>query len=186
MKKRLIITLFTLPLYALDSSFFGGFDLSYNTIDREYQSSATIDLSNTGAHYTKPAVKLGVMLDDSHRIYATHKVSKGSGVDLKQSTLNYDYVAETFRRYRPYFGAHIGRLEYKEEATTSKSAVDDDGVIYGVQAGELIELSEHIELELGVSFSKSNLRGHGTYDGNDFSYEIKDTHSIFSGVNVKF
>lgn len=51
---------------------------------------------------------------------------------------------------RPYIGVNIGYANYES------SYVEDSGILYGAQAGIVLEVAEMINLDLGYRYSLSD------------------------------
>ena len=55
--------------------------------------------------------------------------------------------------FKPYLGGHVGWLKY------SDNSIEDNGFIYGTQAGLAWNVIKEIDFDLGYRYSFSDLKG---------------------------
>ena len=131
-------------------------------------------------------LKLGVILDKTHRISLSH-VNYGieDGGDFRIILGNYDYLIPLNEDFRFFAGVHLGNANYEEDADLKMS-----GLAYGAQVGAIYDITKNIEFELGLAYSKYNVDK--SYSGTigtlsyDYKVELEDSTSMFAGINYKF
>ena len=216
MKKSLILaSLFaaTTSMMAMDVEYFTGVDLSradakvkdtvsltggtltigstsYSTVGSESWSYSSDD--------TAPAFKLGVILDDTHRIYL--KYGKYDGVEsseMKLTTLNYDYMFSNFKNeYKivPYVGTFVGHGKLETQIGNGS------GAIYGVDAGFVVPITKNVEFDFNLAYMKSNIDANTSWSnvnassGNvsltnvsgNYEVEVRNATIANFGVNFRF
>ena len=164
MKKSLLLTgaliLATTSLSAMDTQMIVGLDITSAKIKNNigYNGTATVN----GVNYSNLSsgveerdtgfdLKVGVILNKSHRLTANYsKYSFKQSIDMNTITANYDYLFVTSSKFTPFIGAHVGVLK------ADFSGFNDTGSIYGIQGGSTYSLTENIEFEIGLSYSKLN------------------------------
>lgn len=216
MKKSLILAgliAASSSMMAMNIEYFGGVDLSkadakvkdtvnltggiltlgsttYNTVGSESWSYSSDD--------TAPAFKLGVILDETHRIYLRY--GKYDGVEsseMKLTTLNYDYMFSNFKNeYKivPYVGAFVGHGKLETEIG------DGSGNIYGLDAGFVVPITKNIEFDFNLAYMKSNIDATTSWsnvnatEGNitltnvsgNYDVEVRNATIANFGINFKF
>ncbi len=131
-------------------------------------------------------LKLGVILDKTHRISLSH-VNYGieDGGDFRIILGNYDYLIPLNEDFRFFAGVHLGNANYEEDSDLKMS-----GLAYGVQVGAIYDITKNVEFELGLAYSKYNVDKtiNRTDSGVDIEakLEIEDLTSMSAGINYKF
>lgn len=131
-------------------------------------------------------LKLGVILDKTHRISLSH-VNYGieDGGDFRIILGNYDYLIPLNEDFRFFAGVHLGNANYEEDSDLKMS-----GLAYGVQVGAIYDITKNVEFELGLAYSKYNVDKtiNWTDSGVDIEakLEIEDSTSMSAGINYKF
>ena len=131
-------------------------------------------------------LKLGVILDKTHRISLSH-VNYGieDGGDFRIILGNYDYLIPLNEDFRFFAGVHLGNANYEEDSDLKMS-----GLAYGAQVGAIYDITKNIEFELGLAYTKYNVDKSfsGTISGVDYNgkIELEDSTSMFASINYKF
>ncbi|MDD4330104.1 MAG: hypothetical protein PHD79_09135 [Aliarcobacter sp.] len=131
-------------------------------------------------------LKLGVILDKTHRISLSH-VNYGieDGGDFRIILGNYDYLIPLNEDFRFFAGVHLGNANYEEDSDLKMS-----GLAYGVQVGAIYDITKNVEFELGLAYTKYNVDKSftGTESGVNYNakIELEDSTSMSAGINYKF
>lgn len=135
-------------------------------------------------------LKLGAILDKTHRISLSHSKFGGEDIDVTVILGNYDYLIPINNEFRLYTGLHIGNGEYKETNIDIIGTAKMSGLAYGAQVGAIYDITKNIEFELGLAYTKYNVDKTINWvdTGVDVSgkFEIEDSTSMFAGLNYKF
>ena len=135
-------------------------------------------------------LKLGVILDKTHRISLSHSKFGGEDTDVTVILGNYDYLIPINNEFRLYTGVHAGNGEYKETNIDIIGTAKMSGLAYGAQVGAIYDITKNIEFELGLAYTKYNVDKTINWvdTGVDVSakFEIEDSTSMFAGINYKF
>mgnify|MGYP000328865657 CR=1 FL=1 len=137
-------------------------------------------------------LKLGVILDKTHRISLSHSKFGGEDTDVTVILGNYDYLIPINNEFRLYTGVHAGNAEYKETNTglADNNEVKMSGLAYGAQVGAIYDITKNIEFELGLAYTKYNVDKSftGTESGVNYNakIELEDSTSMSAGINYKF
>jgi hypothetical protein len=144
---------------------------------------------------TSFGLKGGVLLEKNYRLYVYYTKLEpeveGLETKLKIITLNYEYLIDTgYEGLIPYVGAHIGQSDFE------LLGYDDQGLMYGVQAGVMYGITDNIELELGISYSMmdaepstpalTQTQGNTQLINARLFAELEDMTRAYLGVNLKF
>ena len=154
--------------------------IGYNETFKEDESDTALKL------------KVGVIVDKTHRISLSHSKFGGTDTDVTVILGNYDYLIPINNDFRLYAGVHAGNAEYKETNTglADNNEVKMSGLAYGAQVGAIYDITKNIEFELGLAYSKYNVDESfsGTISGVDFkaNVELEDSTSMSAGINYKF
>ena len=131
-------------------------------------------------------LKLGVILDKTHRISLSH-VNYGieDGGDFRIILGNYDYLIPVNEDFRFLAGVHLGNANYETNDDFKMS-----GLAYGVQVGAIYDITKNVEFELGLAYSKYNVDKTINWTDSGVNYnakiELEDSTSMFAGINYKF
>lgn len=151
----IIITLNGL-IYAQDSftsERFLGIEAGYGTVS----SKNIIDVNekNSGVEF---GFRLGAQNQEWRTTISGHQFNK-NGQKYFRTMLAFDRflwssLYETDRIvFKPYLGGHVGWLKY------SDNSIEDNGFIYGTQAGLAWNVIKEIDFDLGYRYSFSDLKG---------------------------
>ena len=216
MKKSLVLaSLITAStsMMAMNIEYFGGVDLSRadaNVKDTVNLTGGTLTIGSTSYNTvgseswsyssddTAPAFKLGVILDETHRIYL--KYGKYDGVEsseMKLTTLNYDYMFSGLKHdYKivPYVGTFVGHGKLETQIGNGS------GVIYGVDAGFVVPITKNVEFDFNLAYMKSNIDASTSWsnvnatEGNitltnvsgNYEVEVRNATIANFGINFRF
>ena len=135
-------------------------------------------------------LKLGVILDKTHRISLSHSKFGGEDTDVTVILGNYDYLIPINNEFRLYTGVHAGNGEYKETNIDGLGTAKMSGLAYGAQIGAIYDITKNVEFEAGLAYTRYNIDK--TYQWTDSGVdiiakmEIEDSTSMFAGINYKF
>lgn len=163
---------------------------TYNTVGSYTNNDSSSDSS--------PAFKAGIILDNTHRIYAKYASFDGDySSKMKLTTFNYDYMFSNFKndyKITPYVGAFLGQGKIDTYIGSGT------GAVYGAGVGAIVPITESIEFDFSFAYMKSNvdvtqsMTGvSGTYgastlanvSGSD-TIELKNATIFSLGFNYKF
>lgn len=216
MKKSFILAsliMASTSMMATNLEYFGGIDLSRadaNVKDTVNLTGGTLTLSSTsynttgseswtyGSDDTAPAYKLGIILDETHRIYLKYgKYDGENSSEMKITTLNYDYMFSNLKndlKIVPYVGAFLGHGKLETEVGNGS------GNVYGADAGFIVPITKNIEFDFNLAYMKSNIDAstswsniNGTY-GNatltnvsgNYEVEVRNATIANFGINFRF
>lgn len=135
-------------------------------------------------------IKVGVIMDKTHRISLSHSKFGGEDTDLTVILGNYDYLIPINNEFRLYTGVHAGNGEYKETNIDIIGTAKMSGLAYGAQVGAIYDITKNIEFELGLAYTKYNVDKTLDYTvaGVDvtMNFEVENSTSMFAGINYKF
>lgn len=207
MKKSILATAIMLSgtlLMASDTKVFIGADVTRAQVDFDYgfHGTAIVDgLSVTNGSVSQDdtdtayGYKAGMIFDKNHRLYAYYSKLEPESEDLstklKIITFNYEYLIDTgYEGLKPYLGAHIGQSDFEA------LGYDDQGLMYGVQAGILFDITDNIGLEVGIAYSMmdaqpstpalTGLEGDIALINASLYAELEKMTRAYFGVNLKF
>lgn len=199
MKKSLVmvsLVVASTSMMAMDLQYFLGagverananFKADVNVPSVGYSETFKEDESDTALK-----LKLGVILDKTHRISLSHSKFGGTDTDVTVILGNYDYLIPINNEFRLYAGLHAGNAEYKETNTglADNDTVKMSGLAYGAQVGAIYDITKNIEFELGLAYTKYNVEKtiNGVYTGVNYNakLELEDSTSMSAGINYKF
>jgi opacity protein-like surface antigen len=135
-------------------------------------------------------IKVGVIMDKTHRISLSHSKFGGEDTDITVILGNYDYLIPINNVFRLYTGIHAGNAEYKETNIDIIGTAKMSGLSYGVQVGAIYDITKDVEFELGLAYTKYNVDKTLNYTDTgvdiEAKLELEDTTSMFAGINYKF
>jgi opacity protein-like surface antigen len=161
-------------------------------VDGATVTNGSVSQDDTDTSY---GLKAGMILDKNHRLYAYYTKLKPESEDLntklKIITLNYEYLIDTgYEGLKPYIGAHVGQSDFEA------LGYDDQGLMYGAQAGILFDITDNIELELGIAYSMmdaeprtpalTQVEGNVALINASLYAELEKMTRAYFGVNLKF
>lgn len=216
MKKSFILTsliMASTSMMATSLEYFGGIDLSRvdaNVKDTINLTGGTLSVGSTtyntvgseswtyDSDDTAPAIKLGIILDETHRIYLKYgKYDGENSSEIKITTLNYDYMFSNLKndlKIVPYVGTFLGHGKLETEVGNGS------GMVYGVDAGFVVPITKNIEFDFNLAYMRTNIdtstnwsNVNGT-DGNitltnvSGSYEVEVRNATIAnfGINFRF
>lgn len=204
MKKSLVLAglvAASTAMMAMETQYFIGVGAERGKIDMngsinipDYDISEGVSLEGRD---TALKIKMGVILNNTHRISLSHvKFSEGDS-DLSTILGNYDYLIPINNEFRVYVGGHLGKANYKETETEYLNP-NMSGLAYGLQLGTTYDITKNIEFEVGLAYTKYNVNksenrtfseSYGGYKV-DIDYntniELDKSTSMFAGINYKF
>lgn len=216
MKKSFILAsliMASTSMMATNLEYFGGIDLSRadaNVKDTVNLTGGTLTLgsttySTTGSDSwtydsddTAPAFKLGIILDETHRIYLKYgKYDGENSSEMKITTLNYDYMFSNLRndlKIVPYVGTFLGHGKLETEIGNGS------GTVYGVDAGFVVPITKNVEFDFNLAYMKSNIDASTSWsningtDGNailtnvtgNYEIEVRNATIANFGINFRF
>lgn len=198
MKKSLVmasLVVSSTSMMAMDLQYFLG--AGANRVDADYKTTVNVpsdgisDNSSDSFKDTGLALKTGVILDKKHRISIAYSDYSKDGADATTITGNYDYLIPLNNEFRFYTGVHLGNTKFEVNLDDINAGnVKASGLVYGAQVGALYDITKNIELEVGFAYSKYNVDKSftGTISNVDYNakYDLKDSTSMFAGLNYKF
>ena len=216
MKKSFILAsliMASTSMMATSLEYFGGIDLSRvdaNVKDTINLTGGTLSVGSTtyntvgseswtyDSDDTAPAIKLGIILDETHRIYLKYgKYDGENSSEIKITTLNYDYMFSNLKndlKIVPYVGTFLGHGKLETEVGNGS------GMVYGVDAGFVVPITKNIEFYFNLAYMRTNIdtstnwsNVNGT-DGNitltnvSGSYEVEVRNATIAnfGINFRF
>lgn len=216
MKKSFILAsliMASTSMMATSLEYFGGIDLSRadaNVKDTVNLTGGTLSVGSTtyntvgseswtyDSDDTAPAIKLGIILDETHRIYLKYGNYDGeNSSEMKITTLNYDYMFSNLKndlKIVPYVGTFLGHGKLETEIGNGS------GAVYGVDAGFVVPITKNIEFDFNLAYMKSNIDANttwsninGTY-GNatltnvsgNYEVEVRNATIANFGINFRF
>lgn len=216
MKKSFILAsliMASTSMMATSLEYFGGIDLSRvdaNVKDTINLTGGTLSVGSTtyntvgseswtyDSDDTAPAIKLGIILDETHRIYLKYgKYDGENSSEIKITTLNYDYMFSNLKndlKIVPYVGTFLGHGKLETEVGNGS------GMVYGVDAGFVVPITKNIEFDFNLAYMRTNIdtstnwsNVNGT-DGNitltnvSGSYEVEVRNATIAnfGINFRF
>ena len=216
MKKSFILAsliMASTSMMATNLEYFGGIDLSRadaHVKDTVNLTGGSVNLGGTSYNTvgsisdsyssddTAPAYKLGVILDETHRIYLKYgKYDGENSSEMKLTTLNYDYMFSNLKnelKIVPYVGAFLGHGKLDTEIGNGS------GNVYGADAGFIVPITKNVEFDFNLAYMKSNVDTNttwsninGTY-GNatltnvsgNYEVEVRNATIANFGINFRF
>lgn len=125
-------------------------------------------------------LKAGAIYDDMHRLSLNYKPAIHSDAVVHNFLVSYDLLIQTNSSDSFFVGASAGGASVKFDSLMSDW--DMSGFAYGAQTGYILGLSDDLELEFSVGYTKYSIDK--TYD--DLKMELKDSISALVGLNYKF
>lgn len=187
MKRKIILTsifLIGTQLLAIDSKYFVGMGLNKTTIDSSvsaFGSSVSNEVKDTSLE-----LKLGVILENTNKIYLSYSKIHKENIDIKNFLLNYNYLFENKTSFTPYLGIYSGLADSELKGTFTS---EGSSIVAGLKAGVLYMLTENIDLETSFSYSKyykdEKVKMLGTEIANS-SARIDNSNNFYFGINYKF
>ncbi len=181
-------------LASVDSSLnFNGTVESEEEYGKVYNIGDTKSSTSTGQSV---GLKLGLILDKQHRI--TFNASNhynleilSDDVDMITYTLNYDYLFTGDNGVTPYIGIHAGMSDVEYVGYS------DANTMYGAQGGVILDITNNLEWEMGVSYSiltsepKTDITvGEVGKNWNNLNgqiaLEMEDMTRAYTSLNYKF
>lgn len=163
---------------------------TYNVIGNYSDSDSSND--------TSPVLKGGLLIDNTHRVYAKYGTFDGDySSEITLTTINYDYLFSNFENeynITPYAGAFLGHTEI------DTNIGNDSGFVYGGTIGATIPINKNIEFDFSFAYMKFNVEAKdsvnnisGTYGGYTLAnvsgsdtIELDDARMFSIGFNYKF
>ncbi|SFV63445.1 hypothetical protein MNB_SV-14-763 [hydrothermal vent metagenome] len=150
----LLIFTFSEAKDAFSSERFLGIEVGYSTI--ESNNVIGIKESNRDIEY---GFKIGAQ-NKEWRTTADVNFFKDKKKKYQQAKLSFDYFVwnSLYKSddivFKPYLGAHIGWMNYTNEAGNTESS----GMLYGGQAGLAWNVLDEVDFDLSYKYSKTNIK----------------------------
>ncbi|MDQ7060025.1 MAG: hypothetical protein Q9M43_02410 [Sulfurimonas sp.] len=90
-------------------------------------------------------------------------------------------------KFTPFIGLHYGITD--GSIVDGTATMDDKGAVYGAQVGALYAITNNIEFEANLAYSKSNFDSDIQVNGvtvANAKYELDKSTSLYVGFNYKF
>lgn len=182
MNKSLVLTVLvaaSTSMMAMDLQYFLGAGVERGNLEMKISNAAGKNESvDDSASDLK--LKVGVILDKTHRISLSH-INYGveNNGDFRIILGNYDYLIPINEDFRFLAGVHVGHANYENSAAFKMS-----GLAYGAQVGTIYDITKNVEFELGLGYTKYNV---DRAEDNVYNkVELEDSTSMFAGLNYKF
>jgi opacity protein-like surface antigen len=156
MFNKILLTIITLSSLVLakdsfSSERFLGIEAGYGTV--KSRNVIGVNEENKGVEF---GFRIGAQNEEWRTTISGHQFNK-SGQKYFRTMLAFDRFVwaslyETDRIiFKPYLGGHIGWLKY------SDNSIDDNGFIYGGQAGLAWNVLKEVDFDLGYRYSFSDI-----------------------------
>jgi opacity protein-like surface antigen len=173
MFNRILLTviLLTSSILAEDSfssERFLGIEAGYGTVQSKNPIGESV--SNEGVEF---GFRLGAQNEEWRTTLSGHMFSKNSQ-EYFRTMLTFDrFIWSSFYEtdrimFKPYLGGHVGWLKYNDKEA------DDNGFIYGAQAGIAWNVLKEVDFDLGYRYSFSDVK------------KVDDIGSIVFAVNYLY
>ena len=162
------------------------------SVNDEAEASGSLGVSSD----SNVNFKVGMITDNTHRFtLSTGKLYDKAFVDddetinaeFKLTSIGYDYLFKA-DNIQPYLGAFAGIGKLDLGATDVNFS--DSGMVYGVRAGAIFNITKNIGLEVGAAYAKTDVKPEvSMHDGADrvnLWLEVDDVTSYYIGLNYKF
>ena len=170
--KILFTIIITSSLISAQDSFtserFLGIEVGYGTVASK--NVIGVNEENSGVEF---GFRLGAQNEEWRTTISGHQFNK-SGQKYFRTMLTFDRfiwasMYETDRIiFKPYLGGHIGWLKY------SDNSIEDNGLIYGTQAGLAWNVIKEVDFDLGYRYSFSDIK------------QVDDIGSVVFAVNYLY
>jgi hypothetical protein len=165
MMKKLAVTLLCMTLgstlYASEDIFtsktFIGLEVGYaevqGAVGHMDGDTVVIDPNFVGDYDVEFGFRIGAQNDQWRTTFIfDYYDSSDNDQNIEKGYLTLDYfVLEKESALRPYIGVHVGYGNYES------SYVEDSGILYGAQAGIVLEVAEMINMDIGYRYSLSDI-----------------------------
>ena len=145
-----------------------GIEVGYSNMNvKQNNASATVK----GVEY---GVKVGAQ-NDAWRTTLTGNFFSKNGRKYQKAMLQFDHFVWTSLYksndivFKPYLGAHVGWMKY-----TDNFSLNDNGMIYGGQAGVAWNVLNEVDFDLSYRYSVTDIE------------EVNDISSVVFGVNYLY
>ena len=146
-------------LYARDdiskSDTFIGLEVGYAEVQGDigytHNGIEIIESNFVGDYDVEFGLRIGAQKDQWRTTFIfDYYDSEDNDQNIEKGYLTIDYyILEKESAFRPYFGLHVGYANYES------TLVEDDGFLYGAQAGVVLDVAEMINFDLGYRYSLS-------------------------------
>ena len=183
MKKSLVMASLvaaSTSMMAMDLQYFLGAGVERGDLEMKISNAAGRNESYDD-YATDLKLKAGIILDKTHRISLSH-VNYGieDGGDFRIILGNYDYLIPINEEFRFLAGVHLGNANFKLDNADFKIS----GLAYGAQVGAIYDITNNVEFELGLGYTKYNVDREE--DANYDRVELENSTSMSAGINYKF
>jgi len=157
MIKRVAILLLCIvlgsSLYAREdiskSNTFVGLEVGYAEVQGDILGEANF----VGDYDVEFGIRIGAQRDQWRTTFIfDYYDSADNDQNIEQLLMTVDYfVLDNNSAFRPFIGLNVGYANYES------SYVEDSGILYGAQAGIVLEVAEMINMDLGYRYSLSDI-----------------------------
>ena len=108
-----------------------------------------LDHKETGVEF---GLRIGAQLDQWRSMLLLNYFDEGDqNTEKLQVSVDYFFLNSTEEQtyFKPYLGVNAGYMNYES------TGVDESGFLYGAQAGFVVEVMEHIDVDLSYRYSLS-------------------------------
>jgi opacity protein-like surface antigen len=173
MFNKIVFTIITISsLISAEESFtserFLGIEAGYGTVSSK--NIIGVQEENKGVEF---GFRIGAQNEEWRTTISGHQFSK-NGQEYFRTMLAFDRFvwASLYKTdmivFKPYLGGHIGWLKYSDKNT------EDNGFIYGAQAGLAWNVLKEVDFDLGYRYSSSDIK------------RVDDIGSIVFAVNYLY
>ena len=184
MKKNIVVA--SLMLLVGSSAFAGkagdmavGFE--FGGLKSDATSSVNGVKSDGDISTTYEAIRVGKYYDFGRLGLNAGLMNKDNGTDGKFMGISYDYMFFNKSQLTPFIGASAS-YSWNE----ANYDIKHDGWQFGPEIGVVYDLSNKVELEVGVRYLKSNVDGSKTILGNDVKVDVDSVVQYYIGIGYKF
>ena len=142
--------------YSSNSKTFIGLEVGYAEVQGDVgymiNDAAIIEPNFTGDSDVEFGFRIGAQNDEWRTtLIFDYYDSADNDQNIEKGYLTIDYfLLKNESEFRPYIGANIGYASYES------TFVEDSGLLYGGQAGIVVNIAEVIDLDLGYRYSLSD------------------------------
>ena len=184
MKKTVVFA--SLMLLIGSSAFAGkvgdfGVGFEFGSLKSDATSSINGVSSDADLSTTYEAIRLGKYYDFGRLGLAAGLINKEKGTDGKYLGVNYDYMFYNKSQFTPFIGATVAY-----NWNQANYDIDHNGLMYGPEVGFVYDISDKVELEIGLRYLKSNVDGSKTVLGNNIKVDVDSVVQYYIGIGYKF
>lgn len=157
----------------------GGFE--FGGLKSDASSSVNGVKADGDLSTTYEAIRVGKYYDFGRIGANAGLMNKDNGTDGKFMGVSYDYMFYNKSQLTPFIGASLS-YSWNE----ANYDIKHDGWEFGPEIGIVYDLSNQVELELGVRYLKTNIDGSKNVLGNDVKVDVDSVVQYYIGIGYKF